>query len=498
MTWFRYVFVLLFTSLLFSGCAAKMAYKRGLDWETQGQMYRAGQEFVASLNRKGDKPEVLAALKRVAEPGYNEGLQLATVAQNNADFPKALSYYRQLKSYTGGLSRHGVLTFAIIDIDTYIEDMAIAAATERYKKGKRNLENGKYAEAIKHFEAALGFKKDFADAADLIAKSHYLWGESLLADNKYHAAAQRFENAHKSLKGGYLDALDRAAGVYYTIGSFYTQGGYCQAGWKELKKAKGLVATPKIKAANKAAKDCAIHDVAVVVLTDGAKNAAAGVHVESILGERLAAAGATLAENEQYATVSALSLRSRDVRRGQNIFAHVAVRPFERLVLPSVQTVDIRRSGWTYTKRQAQANMWDRCPAGPGLCETPVTVSYTENVRTVTMTMTGDVVMLNASSGSEDWHYDFTRANDQKVMYADKFLVDEIAVTVGTEKALGVVVLDKTIRSLANGSRVAKFGEMSGRTIDMIVSDSAKTLVEKAAFEPKVPALPMLVMESIH
>ena len=265
-----------------------------------------------------------------------------------------------------------------------------------------------------------------------------------------------------------------------------------------MKKAKELVASPKVKAANAEARRCAIRDVAVVVLTDSAKNAAAGVHVETMLGERLATAGASHAEKEPYATVKAVSLRARDVRRGRNVFGHASVRPFERLVLPSVQTVDIRRTGWTRTKRQAQAMMWDRCPEGPGLCEAPVTVSYTENARTVTMTMTGDVVMLSAPSGQEDWHYDFTRANDQRVVYADTFMVDEIAVTVGTEKALGVVVLDKTIRSLANGSRVAKFGEMSGRTIDMVVNDSAKTMVDKAAYEPKAPALPSLVMESIH
>ena len=60
-----------FAALVFSGCAAKMAYKK-LDWETQGEMYRAGKEFVDSLNRKPTKPEVLAALKRVAQPGYEE------------------------------------------------------------------------------------------------------------------------------------------------------------------------------------------------------------------------------------------------------------------------------------------------------------------------------------------------------------------------------------------------------------------------------------------
>ena len=106
--------------------------------------------------------------------------------------------------------------------------------------------------------------------------------------------------------------------------------------------------------------------------------------------------------------------------------------------------------------------------------------------------------MFQAPNGGEQWQYDYTRAVNQKVMYADTFTVDDIAVTVGTEQALGVVVLDKTVRSLANGSRVAKFGEMSQRAIQTVVDDSAKTMVDKAAYEAKPPALPELVMQSVH
>ena len=83
-------------------------------------------------------------------------------------------------------------------------------------------------------------------------------------------------------------------------------------------------------------------------------------------------------------------------------------------------------------------------------------------------------------------------------MYADTFKVDEIAVTVGTKEALGVVVLDKTIRSLANGSRKAATGEMSRAVIEKIVQDSAKTMVNKAAYEGKPPAIPPLQMLSVR
>ena len=498
MGWVRVLFLLVFGTVVFSGCAAKMAYKRGLTWEAQGEMYRAGQEYVDSLNRKSDNPEVLGALSRVALPGYEQGVYLAVVAQNNADFPKALALYKQLKAYTGGLSRHGVLNFTIIDIDRYIEDMAVAAATERYNQGRDALRARNFESAINHFNAALRFKNGFKDSAQLISRSHYEWAESLLSSRRYQDAANRFVEAHRSQSGGYRDALDRAAGIHFTIGVWFTDRGFCQAGWSALKKAKDLVKTPVITAEKARAKDCAIRDIAVVVLSDAAQNAAAGVHVETILGEQLAASGAAHAEGERYATVSAIRLRERDVRPGRNVFTNPSVRPFERLVLPRVNSVDIGRSGWTRSHRQASAMLWDRCAEGPGLCEVPVTVSYLEHARTVTMTVTGDVMMFQAPNGDEQWHYDYARAVNQKVMYADTFTVDEIAVTVGTEKALGVVVLDKTVRSLANGSRVAKFGNMAQNAIQTVVDETAKTMVEKAAFEAKPPAIPALAMQSIH
>ena len=138
--------------------------------------------------------------------------------------------------------------------------------------------------------------------------------------------------------------------------------------------------------------------------------------------------------------------------------------------------------------------MWDRCPEGPGLCEKAVTVSYKEHSRNVTVTLRGEVSMLRAPSGNEDWRYEYSNVGSEKVMYADTFLVDEIAVTVGTNKALGVVVLDKTVRSMANGSRKAKVGALSRQVIDKIVLDKAKTMVQKAAYEGKPPGLPPLQM----
>jgi hypothetical protein len=83
-------------------------------------------------------------------------------------------------------------------------------------------------------------------------------------------------------------------------------------------------------------------------------------------------------------------------------------------------------------------------------------------------------------------------------MYVDDFRQGAINVTVGTDKALGVVVLDKKIRALANSPRKALLGKLSEDIITQVVDESAKEMVDKAAYEAPAPALPVLTMESVR
>ena len=121
---------------------------------------------------------------------------MASTAQNNEDFPKALEYYKELKTYINGLNRHNSLTFDIINVDAYINDMKIAAARERYEKGKTAMAAGKYKAAIDHFNAALRFKSGFMDAKQLVAECHYLWAERKLGNLKYYEASEQFNRQY--------------------------------------------------------------------------------------------------------------------------------------------------------------------------------------------------------------------------------------------------------------------------------------------------------------
>ena len=74
-------------------------------------------------------------------------------------------------------------------------------------------------------------------------------------------------------------------------------------------RAAAILDTPKIKSAN--AKAWVIRDVGVFVFSDGSPHKTAGVHVETVFGEKLAERGAQLAEKEPYATVSQIIALAR-------------------------------------------------------------------------------------------------------------------------------------------------------------------------------------------
>jgi tetratricopeptide (TPR) repeat protein len=478
---YRWLIGFLTLALLFTtGCAAKQAYKRGTSWEAQGEMYRAGVEYINSLNRKPDYAESVAGLKRVAYAGYEEQLMVSQVGQDNGDFPLALSNYRLLKTYIGGVKRHGALTFDVIDVDAFIENMAIAAATERYNKGKTAMAARKFQAAVGHFEAALRFKPGFRDSRAMLGKTFYSWAETLIQENQYALAAEKFLKADAQGDNGYRDARRRAAAVHLAVGRYYLDRDFCQAAWKVLKKAMDVYSTPVIGQDIQRAWDCAVRDVAVATFDD-ASNQQFGFRVGTELPNQLTLQLKDAAISEKYAQVERVDMSTDTLmRRG--------LARFERALVGNIGGISVIRNAPTTAHRQAPGKMWDRCPEGGGLCQIDVAVKYTEHTVSARMSMGGTMRLLNNRNQRSLWKRDFNKTLTAQTAYADKFMVGDIAVNVGNKKALGVVVLDKELRSLSNGPRKPSLSELARRCIAEIVSEDASAIIRVAASESKPPA----------
>ena len=145
------------------GCAAQKAYKRGLEYETQQEVFLAAESYIEALSHKPKNVDYRVALKRVAKAGYDSMLLVAQTSQKNQDFPKAVNHYKKLKWYTKNLNKYDALTFEIIDVDQYISNVSNAAAEEKYKEGISNQKANKYQQSIKDFKMSLAFVENYKD-----------------------------------------------------------------------------------------------------------------------------------------------------------------------------------------------------------------------------------------------------------------------------------------------------------------------------------------------
>ena len=484
---FFFIFLLCFQV----GCAAQKSYKAGVEWEQQEEYFRAGKKFLFSLKRKPNHRDYHAALKRVAKPAYEQGLLLATTAQENADFPKALEYYTELKAFTKGLRKHDLLTFEIIDIEAYINDMSNAAAKERYEKGVKELTDAKYESAIKSFRSALNFNKEYSEAKNKIGESYYLWGEQELTEKKYRSASERFTLSNNSQKEGYKDANKRAADILFSIGKFYLRTERCQAAWKEFKKADELAPSTKIRVEISNAKNCAIRDLVIVTYTNTKKDKNTSLVNQKVLTELLAQKSGSFARANEYVNLHTIALRSRS----QGLTDHPQLVEYDRLLFVDVDGVDVKWSPWSRTKKNAQAKMWVRCTETNGLCQKDVQVDYAESARTMTMTPTGNISMKTTSDRSV-WNYKIEQGVEREIRYAEKFMVDGVAVTIGTQKRLGTVVLSGPLSTLSKNPKTVQANTVANEMFLDIANSVAEVIVERAGSEAEPPKIQRILVES--
>jgi tetratricopeptide (TPR) repeat protein len=493
----KVIFPLIAALTLSTGCPGPKAYQLGYEYQLNEEMYEAAKQYLTALDHRPNSAKYHASLRLVAEAAYKEVLRNGHRARKEADFPRAREIYMEVKAYTKHLQRHDSLFFDIDDIDSHIEKMSIAAATERYESGKTAMANGKLEAAITDFKKALEFKPGFKDAAELIAECHYGVAEGRLEKSKYRQAAQHFAAAHRSLKGGYKDANERSANLYYSIGKQRLSTGHCQAAFGDFQSAKGLLSSPKLDEAAAAAHECGRRDVAVVAQKESIRPNAIGSDALIALEEGLLTACIDYAKSREFLTAGPLSIASDEASSPAAISALLSrtAATYERLVIPSIDTIEKTQSPWEPMEHSTNGKLWDRCADGTELCASDVVVTYTVYKGVVTLALTSSISAYSTADGTLDWSHSDTTSMDSPLKYADDFKVDGVAVTIGTEKALGVAVVDRPVQTLANGGREVDQSSMMQAIIDDVIMKSADEMMKRASEEEAPPALSELVIE---
>ena len=473
------------------GCAAQKASKKGLEWEEQNEPHLAAESYMVALSHNSKKTEYLVALKRVSKEGYDALLLLAQTSQKNENYPKAVDYYKRLKTYTDTLSRYDALNFSIINVDLYISDMSRAAAKERYDAGKNKQKQKSYADSIKEFEKALSFVPNYEDSKAQIAESYYLWAEEVLETDLYKAG-QLFEKSSLA-NGTHKDATKRAAQVYYTIGRFYLNRGYCQEALKYLTPAKALVSSNKITKKWFDARACSSHQLGVVSYRNERKDRQLRLAINQLLAEELLKQLASHAAKETYLKVGDLSLSNYR----KDVFTEPAIDSFDRLLLAEHSRVGFEQENWKKSIQTTTGTLWDRCPDRQDLCSSSVQVQYVLRTQESSILFRGTLRIFQTSNQQVLWSKPFDQTHRKTLRYADTFQVDGINVTVGKEKALGVVVLNEEIHLLAQGTRTLRKEDLLRESIQKVAQDFSTLITRAAADDPNPPVIPKLKLATL-
>jgi tetratricopeptide (TPR) repeat protein len=218
----------------------------GKEYDESGKEYKAAQKYIAALEINENHRKAALALAAVAEDAYKEKLALAETAEHAGDFARALTEYRELQGYIKDLEAFDVLGFSPINTRSKIEEMANAAAEDRYKKAEAHFANRAWEDAITEYKAAQGFKDGYKDTAQKIASASYSWAEDDLKTNRFRAAAEHFREAAESGGAGYKDATYRAGTIYAALGRHFISADRCRQSVRDLRQAQSLLGPGKV------------------------------------------------------------------------------------------------------------------------------------------------------------------------------------------------------------------------------------------------------------
>ena len=143
------------------------------------------------------------------------------------------------------------------------------------------------------------------------------------------------------------------------------------------------------------------------------------------------------------------------------------------------------------TQHLTNGTLWDRCPEDQqGLCSTSVEVEYTLSKQKLSHTLKGKFTLYQTSDQAVLWTQNFSKTHNRDLAYADKFQVNGVAVTVGSEKALGVVVLDSRTQELAQAERSVQTKSLLSANIAALTDGVAQNIVRAATDDPAPPSIP--------
>jgi len=492
---------LLLLALQLSGCAALKLYQEGVKLEEAGRYYGAAKRYVAALDINPDHKKAREALLLVAERAYEEKLGLAVDEEQNEAFAGALDEYQELDEFLRDLGRHDAADFSVVNVGEKIEEMANAAAEERYRAAENYLGQGKWEQAIGAYGAALSFKRGYKDCEAKIALAYYSWGDELEGAKYWRHAAQTFGKAVDHGGQGYKDASSRAGSLYLALGRYFIGADRCRQAVSDLRQARKYVSDGQVGEVLAEAEECAVTPVAVLPFENPTGTNVAGMALADTVSDATASvvrqdASEFVRMVERSALDQILSEQGLSAA-GLATGSTSKVRGVRYLVLGKLTQVRFDHPGFSSQGKRAAGSNPYRCQKQgydgkpyETWCWNQVSVDYQEHTGRIGLRVVGSVRVVDVKTGEQLATASLEAVSEDSAHFADSFSVGGMGVAVGRwENTSGVGVPDDVYALSQGKSNLKDEGQIASDVVTTLSEDAARAVlkvvdVEREARDP--------------
>ncbi len=500
-----YRLLLPFLLLTLVGCPAAKLYREGKEYDESGRDYQAALKYVAALDKNEKLKKPREALVAVAEDAYKEKLGLAEGYERDGRFPAALDEYRGLDQLLDRMGDYDAVSFTVIDVRKKVEEMANAAAEERYRAGESALAARKWSEAVEEYGAAQGFKAGYKDTKEKVGVAYYGWAEDDLARKAFRDSATHFQNATESAGTGFKDAAARGGATYRALGNYFVTADRCRQAVKDLRAAQRLLGAGKVDGELATAEECAVTPVAIMPFDNPTGTNLAGMAMGDTIadgiGSQVRANASEFVKLIERSALDSILAEQGLSASGVTSGSTAKIRGVRYLVLGKLTQVRLDKPSPSKESKTAAATSPYKCQKTnkdggtyEGTCFNSVTLSYKEIEAKIAVRVVGTVRVVDVKSGEQLTTLALEGSAEDAVHYADDFSVGGKGVSSGDitlrEHTDGYGV-DGDLRNLAVKARqdLASEDDLTQTVLKKLVGDSTKAVlsavdIEREAVDP--------------
>jgi tetratricopeptide (TPR) repeat protein len=376
--------------------------------------------------------------------------------------------------------------------------MESSAAEERYTAAESAMNGRAWADAVRNYKAAQGFKQAYKDTNEKIATAHYAWAEEEWQAKHYRNTAEHFTESRKAAGPGFRDAGARAATIYSALGRYFLQRQYCRQAVRDLRTARETSTDTALAEDLATAEACAITPVAILPFENPTGTNVAGMALGDTIADAIgmkvkARASEFVRLVERSALDQILSEQGLSVNGVASGGSH-QLRGVRYLVLGKLTQVVLDQPGISVASKTAQGTEPNPCTKTrkdgtpyEATCFRDVTVAYRENAGRISLHTVSSVKVVDVHSGEQVTTLAVNGSSEDAVLFATGFKVNGLDVTITSPNRSDGIGVQANLQKLASARNTLKSdNDLAQAVVEQISTEASVAIL--AAVDGEKPA----------